>query len=253
MVSSNESTAELNAIFPSKKKHILVVDDDTRIRELISEYLQEQGYIITTAEDALTAEQALQLFHLDLLIVDVMMPVKTGFQFIQELRQSSYQTPAIMLTAMADIDDRITGFESGADDYLAKPFDPRELVFRIESILKRATPSLQNTDNANANDMISLGHLTFDPHKQRLFDKENQPVALTTTELMLLSLLIERLGQATPREIIVEYLATKGERLISERSVDVHMTRLRQKLESDPKKPLYLQTKWGAGYVLYSD
>ncbi|MCH2037305.1 MAG: response regulator [Rickettsiales bacterium] len=230
--------------------HILVVDDDRRLRELLSKFLREQGYYVSTAKNAALAQEGLALFYFDLLIVDIMMPGKTGIEFTKALREDKFNVPVIMLTAMGEIDDRISGLESGADDYLAKPFNPRELILRIESILRRTQKKREDAESS-ASRMIRLGSLSYDWDKAKLTNTTNGSIIpLTTTENIILKFLAQQEQDATDREAIVNHVKLEGERLISERSVDVQIIRLRQKIEQDPKKPLYLQTVWGKGYVL---
>lgn len=232
--------------------HILVVDDDRRLRELLSKFLREQGYYVSTAKNAAVAQEGLEFFYFDLLIVDIMMPGKTGIEFTQDLRDHKFNVPVIMLTAMGEVDDRISGLESGADDYLSKPFNPRELILRIESILKRT--QIKRVLKKPENHSIILGKLTYDFSKGKLTDTlMNTIIPLTTTENIILKFLANQKGIAIDRETIVQHVKHEGERLISERSVDVQIIRLRQKIEKDPKKPLYLQTVWGKGYVLNHD
>ncbi len=222
----------------ASRPHLLVIDDDTRIRALLSKYLQDQGFYISTAKDAADARQAMQEFVFDLLIMDVMMPGETGLTLASTLRQHS-RVPILMLSAMGEADDRISGLESGVDDYMVKPFEPRELLLRIHSILRRsATLAAQNT--------VRIGEWTFDSTKHFL-TRGDESIALTQSESNLLQLLATHINQPLSREKLAELSSGT----INERSIDVQITRLRQKLEPDPKKPRYLQTLRGEGYILH--
>lgn len=220
--------------------HILVVDDDTRIRELLSRYLQDHGFYITTAKDAAEARLRMQDFIFDLIVLDVMMPGETGTEYAISLRKTS-DIPILMLTAMGEAEDRIAGLESGVDDYLTKPFEPKELVLRIHAILKRIHT------HKEAQHYIPIGALRFNLHTNQLF-QGNDLINLTQSEAVLLSILAAHTDQTVTREMLAEKLGSA----INERSIDVQITRLRQKIEPDPKQPRYLQTIRGAGYILYS-
>lgn len=223
--------------------HLLVVDDDERIRTLLSRYLAGQGFRVTSAEHAADAAAKLGAVSFDLLIVDVMMPGQNGFEFIAELRKRQDHVPVILLTARGEAEDRIQGLETGADDYLPKPFEPRELTLRINAILKRAVrppPSVVGQP-------IRFGDLLFDPVRGELRRGE-ELVPLTTGEAQLLRILARAPGTTVPRAALAEP-GTTGE----SRAVDVQITRLRRKIEPDPRNPRYLQTVWGEGYVLWTD
>ena len=221
-------------------KHILVVDDDTRLRDLLRKYLTENGFRITTAHDAGEAREKLQSFAFDLIVLDVMMPGESGFELTDALRKEG-DIPILLLTAMGEANDRIKGLEAGADDYLPKPFEPRELVLRIQTILRRA----QEEETAEA---IHLGDCSFDLAREEL-RREGELVRLTSAEASLLATLAKHAGQALSRERLVEEARIRG----NTRTVDVQVTRLRRKIESDPKLPRYLQTVRGQGYVLRPD
>lgn len=218
--------------------HILVVDDDTRIRDLLSQYLRDHGYYVSTAKDAATARQQLKEYMFDLLIVDVMMPEETGVEFTHWLRQHN-TIPVLMLTAMGEVEDRITGLSAGADDYLAKPFEPRELLLRIQNLITRS--QLPPPPSS----LLRFGEFTFDKQSGLLL-KNNQMITLTSAETDMLRLLTQHINQVVPREDIALHLSG-----INERSVDVLITRLRNKLEENPKQPILLKTIRGKGYVLY--
>lgn len=217
------------------EKNILVVDDDTRLRELLTEFLAAEGYLVDAAEDAATARQMLEQKQFDLMVVDVMMPGETGIEFTQSIRQQQ-TIPVLMLTAMGEAADRIKGLESGADDYLVKPFEPRELLLRIENILRRSKPQ--------AGQGIQFGEFRFNTNTGEL-KRNDEAIFLTSTEIKLLEIFCQQIGKPITREELSKQLNN-----ISERSVDVQITRLRKKLETDPKQPKYLQSVWGQGYVL---
>jgi len=220
--------------------HILVVDDDTRLRSLLQRFLREQGFAVSAAKDASDARMLLGQYKFSLLIVDVMMPGENGFEFLTALRREN-NVPVIMLTAMGEISDRINGLECGADDYLPKPFEPKELVLRIKSILRR-TP--QESDRQNA--PMSLGLCLYDTLKKELTTRQGEIIHITPVEQMLLGILSQKPGQIFTREKLAEILGA-GQ---NPRSIDVQITRLRKKIESDSKNPRYLQTIRGKGYML---
>lgn len=222
------------------KFHILVVDDDTRLRNLLRRFLQEQNFATSVAKDAAEARMFIDEYKFDLLIVDVMMPNESGIEFLTALRKEN-NVPVIMLTAMGEPDDRISGLEAGADDYLPKPFEPKELVLRIKNILKR-TP--QNTENKDM--PLNLGLCLYDAVKKELTNKQGEIIHITPVEQMLLSVLSQKPGQIFTREKLAEILGA-GQ---SPRSIDVQITRLRKKIEKDSKNPRYLQTIRGKGYML---
>ncbi len=229
--------------------HILVVDDDTRLRGLLRKFLSDQGFRISTAGSAEEARKQLESLSFDLLVLDVMMPGENGFELAQSLRQTS-DVPILMLTALGETDNRIEGLERGADDYLPKPFEPRELVLRLKSLLRRAAaPSTaEPVAAAPPPAEVKMGELRFDPLRMVLLRGE-QAVRLTTAEASLLRLLAEQPGEIISRETLTERGAIAG----GVRAVDVQVTRLRRKVEPDPKLPRYLQTVRGRGYVLRPD
>jgi two-component system phosphate regulon response regulator OmpR len=223
---------------------VLVVDDDARIRRLLKRYLIQHGYLVSVAEDAAQARRILSGLAFDLMIVDVMMPGEDGFAFTRSLR-TSLDTPVLMLTARGEADDRITGLESGADDYLAKPFEPRELLLRVGAILRRATPV------AEPPRAIMLGALRYDMARGELWNGR-EPVRLTGGEAALMRTLAASANAPVSRAALVEALGG-AESGAQERAVDVQMTRLRRKIEADPRAPRYLQTVRGEGYMLAPD
>lgn len=225
------------------RAHILVVDDDLRLRSLLQRYLQENGFAVSTAKDAENARMFLKQYLFDLLIVDVMMPNETGLEFLQKFRTES-DVPAIVLTAMGETQDRIVGLEAGADDYLPKPFEPKELVLRINNILRRV-PN-KNKDTAQ---ILCLGDYRYDLIKKEFSRLGEGIVHITPVEQSILSILGQKSGQTFTRERLAELLGV-GQ---SPRSIDVQITRLRKKIEPDSKNPRYLQTVRGKGYMLLTD
>jgi len=223
--------------------HILVVDDDLRLRSLLQRYLQESGFAVSAARDAENARMFLQQYVFDLLIVDVMMPNESGLEFLQKLRQDS-NVPAIVLTAMGETQDRISGLEAGADDYLPKPFEPKELLLRINNILRRV-PKLKKDNSA----LLKFGDCSFDMITREFRHKINGVVHITPVEQSILSILGQKNGQIFTREKLADILGA-GQ---SPRSIDVQITRLRKKIEPDSKNPRYLQTVRGKGYMLLTD
>jgi two-component system phosphate regulon response regulator OmpR len=224
--------------------HLLVVDDDARLRALLQRFLSEQGWRVTVASDAAEARGALAALSFDLLVLDVMMPGETGLDLAESLRRQGDDTPVLMLTARGDPDDRVAGFEAGADDYLAKPFDPRELALRIRTILRRAAPA--QPQQAALSGPIQLGDKVFDSERCELRGPEGVQ-RLTGGEAALLTVLARRPGEVLSRE---EIAAALGAPEAGERSVDVQVTRLRRKIETDPREPRFLHTIRHRGYVL---
>ena len=223
--------------------HLLVVDDDTRLRTLLQRFLTEQGFRVTAAADATEARAALKAVAFDLLVMDVMMPGESGLELVDSLRRQGRDVPVLMLTARGDPDDRVAGFEHGADDYLQKPFDPRELAHRIRTILRRATPPPMP---ATPSGPVQLGPLWFDADRAELRGPAGT-TRLTGGEAALLSALARKPGEVLSREIIAEALGTPD---AGERAVDVQVTRLRRKIEPDPREPRFLHTIRHKGYVL---
>ncbi len=220
--------------------HILVVDDDTRLRELLHKYLTEQGFRITAAQDAADARAKLASFDFDLIVLDIMMPGESGLELTQGLREAS-QVPVLLLTAMAEIEDRIAGLESGADDYLSKPFEPRELVLRINAILRR-------TQAPAPDGQIAFGDYSFDLAREELRRGE-EFVRLTAAEASLLKTLARQPGVPVSRET----LSAENPMIGNTRAIDVQVTRLRRKIEENPRFPRHLQAVRGIGYVLIAD
>ena len=224
--------------------HILVVDDDSRLRGLLRRFLSENGFRVTGASDAGEARRRLSALEFDLIVLDVMMPGETGLELTTDLRRSK-RVPILLLTAMGETEDRIAGLESGADDYLHKPFEPRELLLRVRTILRRVTEA---PVGAGTRQSVRFGHYRFDLRREMLF-RGADPVRLTEAETGLLRVFAERAGITLTREDLLDCKAVNG----NVRTVDVQVTRLRRKFEDDPKFPRYLQTVRGAGYVLKAD
>jgi two-component system phosphate regulon response regulator OmpR len=221
--------------------HLLVVDDDARLRELLRRYLSDNGFRVTTAEDSADARAKLAAFAFDLVVLDVMMPGESGLGLTRALR-SEDRVPVLLLTAMAEPEDRVNGLEHGADDYLSKPFEPRELVLRIRNVLQR-----RPTDDA-VRPEIRFGGCRFDLVRSELY-RGGDPVHLTAAEAALLAALAHKAPQAVSREELALSAQFSG----NVRNVDVQMTRLRRKIERDPRFPRYLQTVRGTGYALRPD
>lgn len=223
--------------------HILVVDDDARLRALLQRFLTEQGFRVSTAENAATARAALADMAFDLLVLDVMMPGETGLELTAALRAEGQEVPILMLTARGAPDDRIAGLEQGVDDYLAKPFDPRELALRIRTILRRAAPAPTAPQSLAP---MQIGNRWFDIERAELRGPDGI-IRLTGGEAALMQSLARRAGEILSREDIGEALGTPD---AGERAIDVQVTRLRRKVEPDPREPRFIQTIRHRGYVL---
>ena len=222
--------------------HLLVVDDDARLRALLQRYFHSNGYRVSVASNAGEARALMKGIAFDLLIVDVMMPGESGIELTRSVRAGS-QVPILMLTARGEAENRIQGLESGADDYLPKPFEPRELLLRCAALLRRAAPvAAQSPHRA-----VKMGDCVFDPERGEL-RRKGKPVKLTSSESALLKLFAANAGRSFSRTDLCTRLG-----VALERSIDVQVTRLRRRIEEDPKLPLYLQTVRGVGYVLVPD
>jgi two-component system, OmpR family, phosphate regulon response regulator OmpR len=230
----------------SDQPHILVVDDDRRIRDLTARFLSAEGFNVVTANDAADARDKMKSLAFDLLVLDIMMPGENGLELTAGLRQES-EVPILLLTARTEIEDRIAGFEHGADDYLTKPFEPKELVLRIQSILKRARPSKPMAPQRR---VVKFGAFRFELDRRRLFQGE-EPFYLTEAETDLLAQLAARAGEVLSRDELSA--ASENGESSAGRQVDVLVTRLRRKIEDDPRFPRYLQTVRGRGYLLQPD
>ena len=224
--------------------HLLIVDDDERIRGLLQKFLIRSGFLVSTARDAAHARRILSGLEFDMIVLDVMMPGEDGMSLCRDLRQK-ITTPIMLLTAKGGTDDRITGLEAGADDYLSKPFEPKELLLRINAILRRvpaAEPSVVLPK------VLNMGPVRYDIERGEMWNGD-QLVRLTATESQLMRIFSGCPGEAVTRTKLVEELSRSGGQT-QERAVDVQITRLRRKIEVDPKQPRYLQTVRGAGYML---
>jgi two-component system phosphate regulon response regulator OmpR len=224
------------------KPHILVVDDDTRLRELLRSFLSRNGFRVTAAGHAAEARERLAVLDFDLIVLDVMMPGETGLDFAAELRRTD-DVPILMLTAMGEPKDRIAGLETGVDDYLGKPFEPRELLLRIQNVLRRNRPAAAALGDSQRN--VSFGSFQFDLELGELTHKGKR-VPLTDAEAALLRALAGRLGEVLSRETLCKSIGAA----VNERAIDVQVTRLRRKIEPDPSFPRYLRTVRGQGYRL---
>jgi len=231
-------TSQMDTIDPP---HILVVDDDDRLRALLTKFLRENDFLATGASDAAEARMKMSKLEFDLIVLDLMMPGETGLEFATDLRKTR-QIPILMLTAMGEPEDRITGLEQGADDYLVKPFEPRELLLRLHNILKRKPVEREPEED------VRMGNVTYKPLRGEL-ERDGQPVRLTEVESALLGALSRRAGQVISRDELIDLTGASG----GGRAVDVQVTRLRRKIETNPKLPRYLQTVRSKGYVLYPD
>ena len=217
--------------------HILVVDDDEGIRSLVKKYLNENNFLITTAESAEDASEKIKIIKFDLIILDIMMPGKNGLEFIND-HKNTLETPIVLLTAKGQANERVEGLEVGADDYLPKPFEPKELILRIQNILSK-------TKKTNLKRVIEFQNIKIDLNKQLIL-KNDKEFKINNTEKIILEKMINDPGKTFGRDEIGKFID-----LDKERSIDVIITRLRKKIEADPKNPKFLQTIRGAGYVLW--
>lgn len=216
--------------------HILIIDDDDRIRNLLEKYLVKNNFIVKSASNTTEAREMMQKYIFDLIIVDNMMPNESGIEFLSNIRQNNNGIPAIMLTALGEIENRIEGLSVGADDYLSKPFEPKELILRINNILKRV-------NRVNNNNVVNFGNFSFNLNKNELYENDVL-IKLTDTEIKILNIFFINLNIVLNREDLCKML--NG---IDERSIDVQITRLRKKIETDPKNPRFLKTIRHKGYV----
>lgn len=224
---------------------ILVIDDDERLRDLVAEYLSNRGYVVQTAEDGDAGLAKLAGAPCDLVVLDVMMPGRDGFDVVREIRRDS-RVPVIMLTARGDETDRIVGLELGADDYLPKPFNPRELLARIQAVLRRA-----EGEAPAGSERLQAGPLSIDIDRRRV-ELNGELIDLTTTEFELLRTMVANAGRVIGRDRLMEL--ARGEEFASfDRSVDVHISHIRKKLGDDPRKPTFVKTVRGVGYTIPRD
>lgn len=221
--------------------HILVVDDDRRIRQLLQSFLMENGFRVSAAANAAEAREMMRIVAFDLMVLDIMMPGETGLSLAETLRAGGSAIPILMLSALADPADRIAGLETGSDDYLAKPFEPRELLLRIRGLLRRQEAP------ARGREEVSFGRFVFHVPRGDLW-RDGEFVRLTSRERDVLRILAARAGSPVPRSDLAPEASEEGAR-----SADVQINRLRQKIEDDPSNPVHLQTVRGAGYVLHVD
>ena len=227
--------------------HLLIVDDDERIRTLLKKFLVRNGFLVSSARDAAHARRLLKGLEFDLIVLDVMMPGEDGVSLTMALRRE-LGTPILLLTARGETEDRIAGLEAGADDYLAKPFEPKELLLRINAILRRMPGEVRLDVRPK---VLNLGPARYDVERSELWQGD-ELVRLTATEVSLMRIFAAHAGEPLSRTQLVEELGREGD-IAQERAVDVQITRLRRKIEADPRQPQYLQTIRGAGYMLAPD
>ncbi|HBM91001.1 MAG TPA: DNA-binding response regulator [Rhodospirillaceae bacterium] len=230
---------------PALKPHILVVDDDDRLRKLLGLFLRENNFIVSTSASAANARAKLQSLSYDIIVLDVMMPDETGLELAQYLRKNPAfkDLPILLLTARSDVKERIEGLEAGADDYLSKPFEPRELLLRLHAILRRAQKG-----NSEEEPTLKLGRWKYNPERDELSCSE-ETLRLTDMEAGLMRILAANPGDVVSREILAE----SNKAIVNDRTIDVQVTRLRRKIEQDPRNPRYLVTVRGEGYRLIPD
>jgi two-component system phosphate regulon response regulator OmpR len=229
---------------------VLIVDDDARLRELLSRYLMEQGFSVKGVGDAPTMDRALHREHYDLIVLDLMLPGEDGLTICRRLRAAENTVPIVMLTAKGDEVDRIIGLEMGADDYLPKPFNPRELVARVHAVLRRQPTTLPGAPTLD-DEIVHFGSIVVNLGTRSL-TRDGEDVTLTTGEFSLLKVLLQHPRQPLSRDKLME-LARGREYGVFDRAIDVQISRLRKLVEEDPSKPRYLQTVWGFGYVFVPD
>jgi len=233
------------------KARILVVDDDLRLRDLLSRYLSEQGFEALTVSDARALDQALERNHIDVVVLDLMLPGEDGLSICRRLRGGGSDIGIVMLTAKGDDIDRIVGLELGADDYLSKPFNPRELVARINAVLRRRSPARPPGAPSPVEQKLTFGACMLDLATRTLM-RDGQAIALTTGEFALLRVLVEHPRKPLSREKLME-LARGREHEAFDRAIDVQVSRLRKLIEKQPSQPRIIQTVWGFGYVFVPD
>lgn len=229
---------------------VLLVDDDARLRDLLTRYLMEQGFSIKAVGDAGSMDRALHREHFDLIVLDLMLPGEDGLAICRRLRADENQVPIVMLTAKGDEVDRIIGLEMGADDYLPKPFNPRELVARIHAVMRRRPTQLPGAPTID-NEVVGFGNVQVHLGTRTL-TRDGEEIALTTGEFSLLKVLLQHPRQPLSRDKLME-LARGREYGVFDRAIDVQVSRLRKLVEDDPAKPRYIQTVWGYGYVFVPD
>ena len=243
----NEASKVISRRHPGAQARILVVDDDARLRDLLKRYLADNGFAVTAAASAVEMNRLWIRERYDLLVLDLMLPGEDGMSICQRLRSGSDNTPIIMLTAKGEDADRIAGLETGADDYLPKPFNPRELLARIAAVLRRAIPEELPGAPSDHHEVYAFGEFTFDLSRRSL-SRNGSAVALTSGEYSVLKALARHARQPLSREKLMT-LARGREYEVYDRSLDVQISRLRKLIEPDPARPRYIQTVWGLGYV----
>lgn len=236
---------------PPRPQKILVVDDDARIRDLLKRFLAQEGFDVFVAEDGKSLTRLMQRETVDLIVLDLMMPGEDGLSICRRLRQANDQTPIIMLSAKGEDVERITGLDHGADDYLAKPFNPKELLARINAVMRRKPATEVPGAPSTENEVFEFGNFVFDLGARTLH-KLGQPMSLTTGEFAMLKAFVRHPRVALSREKLA-HLSRGREFEPFDRSLDVQVSRLRKMLESDPGSPRYIQTVWGMGYVFVPD
>lgn len=241
---------DVKTVNESEQYKILVVDDDARLRGLLQRYLEEQGYLVKAVGNAEQMDRALGREIYSLMVLDLMMPGEDGLSICKRLRSSDNDMPIIMLTAKGDEGDRITGLETGADDYMAKPFNPRELVARIRAVMRRQVKELPGAPSQDE-EFVSFGPYVIDLSTRSL-TRDGTPVSLTTGEFAVMKALVQHPREPLTRDKLMN-LARGREWSAMERSIDVQVSRLRRLLEDDPQNPRYIQTVWGIGYVFVPD
>ncbi|MGB5446453.1 MAG: response regulator transcription factor [Psychromonas sp.] len=235
----------------TSNKQVLVVDDDQAIRELLAEYLAKNNFSVITAEDGIEMDQKLLTNTPDIIILDIMLPGDDGFILCQRIRQTSH-VPIIMLTANSDETDRVLGLEIGADDYIAKPFSPRELLARIKALLRRSQFVGEQNKITEKARYLFFANWKFDTQKHHLVDENNEQISLTGADFQLLKLFLENVNVPISRDQICQALHGR-DAFANERGIDVHLSRLRQCLKDDAKSPKIIKTMRGAGYVFIAD
>ena len=227
-------------------KRVLIVDDDRKLRELLTEYLEEFGFQVSTLSDGRRILSAIKTKTPDIIILDIMLPHKDGFEILKEVR-TVFSVPVIMLTARGEDADRIVGLELGADDYLPKPFNPRELLARIRAVLRRSAATIEGETGEDENHLIEAGGLILDRAK-RVVRVENEEVDLSSTKYEILKVLIEHPNRTLSRDQLMS-MARGRDFMAFDRSIDVHISKLRSKVEANPRSPKRIKTVWGAGYI----
>ncbi len=235
----------------AENKKVLMVDDDLRMRELLERYLTEQGFDIKTVSDSKEMDEALKNDQFDLFVLDLMLPGEDGLAICRRLRSENITTPIIMLTARGDEVDRIIGLEMGADDYLPKPFNPRELLARINAVMRRHEHSPQTDSSEKQQEAFAFGDFTFDAANRSL-TKSGENITITSGEFSLLKVFTEHPRQPLSRDRLMQ-LARGRELDVFDRSIDVQVSRLRRLIEPNPAQPRFLKTMWGFGYVFIPD